>query len=916
MIGDLQAFNIKLLKGTSHILQGDEAYYSPAFGLPFIECNIAQNIYDLSSEQVKRYVGHVINNGTQSALDRKDSAEIQQYLMNYVGGKNTATQNLASYLFHRAGVEASFLPTKVAPVQKLNVKNIGRILRIISLYEKYKGLVKGMVDQPGELQNKKQIFFTMLRSFGLGNEGDALSGNDVNNSWVVFSKDPKVFLQEVLKESIKKYVKNACVAHKKWNSFSKDILAALGECDKNDPSAMYAPNTAQGLLLGYMLTKVQNKQDLEDYFEGFLGSKVTLTTEDYLVDEMIDIAKQDPPVSDPVQFAEWLCGYIYGKNYNSYFPKMASAKEVNFNKNEFSDCVETAIRNICNIVTYDSTEQRLGIFPRMSDKMSDFYKSKDHQDPVKISDKSAHQNWAELVENQLGVAYSVLNTPDGNNDNAAWSFTEGKNVQGFILVDQKPQEVLPVYEIFIDKSYYTLYEKIINDKKYFLVPRETGLVCCELRSDLSNIIVLLSRLFGLNVCDSILDLSSQELVQNKLKDISNLLKIPLLRILFEDGTKQRIIFQKGKEQFELKVLDLHTSVSVSDEEKVTRLNIKGIHYKQYPIQVAALVSLLDTCSLLQVSEFVRPDFLKAVQLFSYVPIGNANCSLKIIKELLKIGVQGQYVKSLIFRLPLLQGYHYQRLLLDYVVDLLAMYGNTSHVKSLLQMMSVMIDNIALHSNTLKQDLLTYRSLFYMLEYNGDIGFEVLLQNIKILLAQGGDGAFQALSIFELVKKLGFVAAGHVGLIGQIIQAGLDCPDKEVWHKASQLGLELIGEKVLPYELFLYQYLLAVNTSLQAEVGSRKGLDMLEYAFKNNIFQGSYFHDLKVLIAAKNVSNNDDGSIKVLSAYIENFLVMLKARFFQGFQKASEKKRVEGRKSPLMIMDMPGRAQGKSGVMLN
>ena len=36
-IVDIQAINIKLLKGTHNILQGEDRYYSPVFGLPFVE---------------------------------------------------------------------------------------------------------------------------------------------------------------------------------------------------------------------------------------------------------------------------------------------------------------------------------------------------------------------------------------------------------------------------------------------------------------------------------------------------------------------------------------------------------------------------------------------------------------------------------------------------------------------------------------------------------------------------------------------------------------------------------------------------------------------------------------------------------------------------------------------------------------
>ena len=126
--------------------------------------------------------------------------------------------------------------------------------------------------------------------------------------------------------------------------FATALVGAIQE--SSGPASMYPENSAIGLMISYMLAKSNTRQDIQDYLEGFLGTPVILPDEEYSAAELESIASKVPDLHDKKAFSDFVCARIYQENYSSTFPKIAVAKKVTYKGFNFTDCVETTVRNL------------------------------------------------------------------------------------------------------------------------------------------------------------------------------------------------------------------------------------------------------------------------------------------------------------------------------------------------------------------------------------------------------------------------------------------------------------------------------------------------------------------------------------------------------------------------------------------
>ena len=126
----LQSLNIKFLKETHTVLPDSD--YAPFWGLTFIEKNIAEQWYRLSSKQIVKNIQ--ASGFTPVAPEDKDSIlkvlseQRDEFLSKE---KNTFTQNLVGQMFHVAGGTFNVTNALNNPVRQLTPQAIGGVLRIV-----------------------------------------------------------------------------------------------------------------------------------------------------------------------------------------------------------------------------------------------------------------------------------------------------------------------------------------------------------------------------------------------------------------------------------------------------------------------------------------------------------------------------------------------------------------------------------------------------------------------------------------------------------------------------------------------------------------------------------------------------------------------------------------------------------------
>jgi hypothetical protein len=183
------------------------------------------------------------------------------------------------------------------------------------------------------------------------------------------------------------------------------------------------------------------------------------------------------------------------KLYMGRLPKIADFKwGVRYKDKDFSDCIETVVRNLCNIFLYDQTK---GVFdlskvPNVSKSLKFFYQKtlnkNEIANPKNVNLKTLNDDWTQVVENVDGVVYRRLEKVGSP---VVFSHS-------LIRIDDKifkslgsiKQEESPlsdaIKQITIEKKKY---DRVIS-QDYFLF---------EIMPSLRNIIVLLNVLFGLNL---------------------------------------------------------------------------------------------------------------------------------------------------------------------------------------------------------------------------------------------------------------------------------------------------------------------------------------------------------------------------------------------------------------------------------
>ncbi|HSW75970.1 MAG TPA: hypothetical protein VLG50_02935, partial [Candidatus Saccharimonadales bacterium] len=349
-----------------------------------------------------------------------------------------------------------------------------------------------------------------------------------------------------------------------WNTFVNSLVDGL-KLQQIGPDQVYAQNTVQEILLGYMLAKSHNRSDLENYFKAFLrDNNFVLPEEMYTEIEIKERLASHVNAKNFELFADLMCAFTYQEKYASKFPKIVEGNDrVEYQGVGFADCMETAMRNLANIITY--LEGKLGVAPKgltMKPQLQKFYEIPLNSDNASVGHKDVHQNWTDVIENIEGASYDYL-------------VYQGKKIashcDGFIFIDNLNDldKTLPKKSVELNGKTIELVEKNVGERTYLLVAKNPELFGCELMPNLSNMVVVLNNLFNLQLYPSSKDVIEPDFASKYLQLACEKLGWTLRSSSKIDGLKAELNITCKQGDFKMWLSNkVHGSLSVAPKDQL------------------------------------------------------------------------------------------------------------------------------------------------------------------------------------------------------------------------------------------------------------------------------------------------------------------------------------------------------------
>jgi len=273
-------------------------------------------------------------------------------------------------------------------------------------------------------------------------------------------------LQKKDEKEEKKLVKDASIFK---TSYTKDELASLADKIDKQISNILA------------LKKIDEKQEVTSLHK-------------------IALILKSIPLQDLV------CSEIQEKYYSGSLPKISGyAGGIKFEKATFTDCAETAVRNLCNIAQYDQQTNtfKFDKFP-VKFELKKFYEA--NPDPVLVEAHSTHQDWVwggdnaiSLVENRPFIAYNRIITVGGQEKAIAPEDTQGF-IYGPSEFDKKEiKEEKSVKRTIQVGGKAVDFDQIIIHGRTYLIYDPKKYHGYEVQPSLRNVIILMNDLLSLGL---------------------------------------------------------------------------------------------------------------------------------------------------------------------------------------------------------------------------------------------------------------------------------------------------------------------------------------------------------------------------------------------------------------------------------
>jgi len=744
-----EAINPKLLKGT-HTLVSQK--YSPVMGLSFVEWGTAEQWYKFSAKIQAEQLKEALEKNSQAVSKN-------QYLQNLIkklgSDKNSATENLILSMFHIAGGTFNVTNADGNPVKYLEPKHIGKLLSVLQKWSQASADPEKMTALKNEALSKKSEYDLKIKD--LQKETSRLNAKiltakkdkkDVDvaslqaelklkNEELVQNqallKKIELALKDFAKNSLQQELLDMCMSfefkneqsaqfftEKNWNNFVSSLVGSIQE--SMGASQSYAENTPEGILLGYMLQKSNTRDDLQNYFRGFLGDNtfVLPINQEYDFDEISQILAAKTDASSFEQLGDLLSAYTYKELYASGLSKVVAQQPVEYKGIKFSDCMDTAIRMLANIVTYQKSEHRVGVVPeglRLNEAVENFYESENGlcSDAAEVGNRKVHQAWTDVIENVPDCVYAKIGTGLGEVAEIKHEF------QGFMPVDHSftttaegkieiDDTLYEPYHLQLGEKTYTLAQKKVGNLTYLIVPKESGLVCCEMRSNPLNLVTGLNYVFDLNLYSNFEQIFEPDFVSKNFvkicekfdwKSTGDLSVLDRLKNSIGAITSIPIKTHAG-EIFINFTYNQHATVSTKEVKKMN-INLE-VPETISQASVAAIIGV----GLKEIEQL--PQDLQEVFLYKDVPALNINQRYKITKQIINsknilTNIEKNYVQSLIMSFSFVEDRSYLENIVQHCGSEIKKAGLGDFIIKALQ----------LHDAEYKSNVFN-RTLYYLIQY--------------------------------------------------------------------------------------------------------------------------------------------------------------------------------------------------------
>lgn len=280
--------------------------------------------------------------------------------------------------------------------------------------------------------------------------------------------------------------------------------------DANTPSSFFPDNIAKWILLACMYRKAKNKSELMPYFsvlkqhmphvcsaldETWMHKLFTPADFETIQECIVPIQKGTPGALDSSTYETLAVAQMIERYYKGPFPKIAEYyTNIVVNGATFPDCVEVTLMNLCDRVVYnkESGTFELDRIPveQQSQLLIDFYTDPTNKQATNIHLPVVHQQWGEPLQDWPFVTYRqrIIKTKDGK----TIVLSAPKDTNGFIHgLSPSTLAALPHKE---DKKDY-----VQISGRWYIHSEEPHGYLCEMHPTIRNIIIVLDKLFNLNL---------------------------------------------------------------------------------------------------------------------------------------------------------------------------------------------------------------------------------------------------------------------------------------------------------------------------------------------------------------------------------------------------------------------------------
>ncbi len=310
---------------------------------------------------------------------------------------------------------------------------------------------------------------------------------------------------------------------KNIDEFITLLLSACNECKLGQINFTYRPYTVQEALLAWIYKHAKTKADFVSFFEKlsdefFIDKKVIFS--DKWINDLYEnheqseihtkFTKEFNEKSDADIFNSF-SGNIFGdvvfceiklQLYGQPIPVLPEFNDIFYEDIQFADCVETTIRNLCNILTYNTETTTFGNQVQdlsFSNQLTSFYSNIDNKTEDKTDTIPVRTSWSDFVQNLPNIAYARIKPL-----NDSWFIECPRELHGFIKLHgiNLPENV--------DRKTITLSSKkegnkitceqiTIDDKSYIIIPNNDEYHLFEIMPSVRNIIIIMNQFFNMDL---------------------------------------------------------------------------------------------------------------------------------------------------------------------------------------------------------------------------------------------------------------------------------------------------------------------------------------------------------------------------------------------------------------------------------